>query len=112
MILGGVLSCTEMAVTLSVLNEKVAPKLNSMMFGESIISTAISILLVRAVELFDFDELSPSNLSIFLGYFFYNCTLSILFGFLFGLLSALMTKNFKRIKNSPSKEVALQFYIA
>ena len=112
MTLGGVLSCTEMVVSLSILNEKKTPKLNSILFGESLISTAISILIVKAVNLIDFDDLNPANFFTFLGYFFYNCILSTLFGFLFGLLSSLMTKNFTRIRNDPSKEVALQFYIA
>lgn len=112
MTLGGVLSSTEMVITLSILKEHTTPKLHSLMFGESIISTAIAILIVQAVALINFEALTAENFFIFIGYFIYNCIMSLFFGLLFGFLSSLMTKNFQQIKNNPSKEVALQFYIA
>ena len=112
MTLGGVLSSTEMVITLSILKESTTPKLQSILFGENIISTAISILLVNAVKLINFTVFNAENFFIFVGYFFYNCLISVVLGMIFGFMSALMTKNFTRIKNSPSKEVALQFYIA
>lgn len=110
--LGGVLSSTEMAVTLSVLHENKTPRLHSLMFGESIINTAISILLVRTVVKVNFDAFTAGNSFGFIGLFLYNCVTSILVGTLFGFISSLFTKNFSALKTDPSKEVALQFYVA
>ena len=110
--LGGVLSSTDMAITLSVLHENKTPKLHSLMFGESIVNTAIAILLVRTVVVAEFATFSAASVFIFLGYFIYNCVTSILLGTVFGFISSMMTKNFTALKQDPSKEVALQFYIA
>ena len=111
MILGGVLSCTEMVVTLSVVTEFRTPKLHSILFGEDLINTAVSILLVGAVTLIEFTEFTTSNFFIFFAYFLYNCVVSVILGVGFGLASSLLTKHLGRIKNNPSKEVALQFYV-
>ena len=110
--LGGVLASTEMSITLSVLHENKTPKLHSLIFGESIINTAIAILLVRTVGIVDFNEFTTGNVFTFIGYFIYNCLTSLFVGTLFGFISSVMTKNFTALKNDPSKEVALQFYIA
>lgn len=110
--LGGVLSSTDMAISLSVLHENKTPRLHSLLFGESIINTAIAILLVRTVLIAGFDDFSALSVFIFFGYFIFNCITSILMGTVFGFISCLMTKNFTALKNDPSKEVALQFYIA
>ena len=110
--LGGVLASTEMSITLSVLHENKTPKLHSLIFGESIINTDIAILLVRTVGIVDFNEFTTGNVFTFIGYFIYNCLTSLFVGTLFGFISSVMTKNFTALKNDPSKEVALQFYIA
>lgn len=110
--LGGVLASTDMAITLSVLHENKTPRLHSLIFGESIVNTAIAILLVRTVTVAEFDQFDAKSVLIFIAYFLYNCVLSVLLGTFFGFISSLMTKNFTALKGDPSKEVALQFYIA
>ena len=110
--LGGVLSSTDMAITLSVLHENKTPKLHSLIFGESIINTAISILLVRTVIVAEFPSFTATATFVFIGYFLLNCVASIFLGAFFGFVSSLLTKNFTALKYDPSKEVALQFYIA
>lgn len=111
LILGAVLSSTETVVTLSILRENKTPRLNSIMFGEFIIGTAISIILVNTISDSDFDEFTTINFFLFLGYFLYNLVLSVVLGLILGFLSSFMTKNLIQIKNNPSKEVALQFYV-
>lgn len=110
--IGAVLSSTDMTISLSVLHENNTPKLHSLIFGESIINTAISILLVRTVNFAVFEHFTAGTVFTFIGFFLYNCITSFLLGAVFGFISCLMTKNFTALKNDPSKEVALQFYIA
>jgi NhaP-type Na+/H+ or K+/H+ antiporter len=110
--IGGVLSSTDMAISLSVLHENHTPKLHSLIFGESIINTAVAILLVRTVNFAVFDNVTAASVFTFIGYFLYNFITSLLLGTLFGFISCILTKNLTALKNDPSKEVALQFYIA
>lgn len=110
--LGAVLSCPETVVTLSAIRETTNPKLNSIIFGESLIGNAISILLISAINLVNFDEFTPSNFFAFVGYILYSLVGSLVLGISLGFISALMTKHFTQIKLNPNKEVALQFYIA
>ena len=110
--LGAVLSCSETVVTLSVIKETSNPKLNSIIFGESLIGNAVSILLVNSIKFVDFDEFTGRNFFWFCGVVLYSLFGSVILGIILGLISALLTKNLKRLKKNPSKEVALQFYIA
>ena len=68
--IGGVLSSTDMAIPLSILHENHTPKLHSLIFGESIINTAIAILLVRTVHFVDFTEFTAANFFSFIGFFY------------------------------------------
>jgi NhaP-type Na+/H+ or K+/H+ antiporter len=110
--LGAVLSSPETVATLSLLRENKTPKLHSIIFGENIVGTAINILLVKTIQLVHFSEMSVAKVFEFIGYFLLVFVGSLLLGCVMGFISALMTKTFRRIKNNPSKEVALQFYIA
>jgi NhaP-type Na+/H+ or K+/H+ antiporter len=110
--LGAVLTSTEMVVTLSILKESQTPKLRSMMFGEGIVNIAVSILLVNAISIVDFQKFTALGFFELFGYFILSLFVSVLIGVVFGFISAYMTKEVSQIKGIPSKEVALQFYLA
>lgn len=110
--LGAVLSCPETVVSLSLVRETSNPRLNSIIFGESLIGNAISILLISAMQLADFNDFTASSFFVFVGVILYSLIGSFILGVTLGFISALMTKNITQIKLNPNKEVALQFYIA
>lgn len=102
---GALISSTDTVTILAFFNQlNVNVNLYALVFGESVLSDAVVIVLVKSIDLFEKEYLSSSNLinttdqSLLLSAlhafvnFWYIFTLSVLIGFLAGILNALLTK--------------------
>lgn len=109
--LGALLSSSDVACILALVSEAKVPKLHSIIFGESIMNDAISILLLHTLTKVDIKVVDPRAILLFFLEFMFNCLSSILLGVLFGLISAFLTRYFSTLRAEPSKSVALQLYV-
>lgn len=110
--LGAVLSASDAVCVLSLVQENKTPQLHSLIFGEHIINDAIAILLLRSIKYAGFESFTAVNFFSFCGIFVVESILGVVFGIIFGLLAALATRYLWSLREDPSKEVALMFYIA
>ena len=115
MYLACVLCPTDTVAAVGLVKEKYYPKLNAVLFGESVVNDAISILLFRAINNMksdDDDDSATFTWSSFfhlLWEFMGLAFISIFIGIGFGLLICLAFKYMKSLKKNPVKEVSLVF---
>lgn len=112
LMLGAVLSASDVVCALSLVKEGETPRLHSILFGEAVVNDAIGILLFQTLQTVDLSRVSGDTISVFVGMFLYICATSVLLGALFGLLAAICTKKFTALKEGASQQTAFLFYMA
>lgn len=110
-----VLCATDSVASVAIVKEEAYPKLNSIMFGESVINDAVSIIIFQTVKGMmsmgkdgtEVVDLSGSNIAKGIGIFFYVTICSILLGTGFGLIISAILKNIKSLRHNAVFEVTL-----
>ncbi|CCE65165.1 hypothetical protein TPHA_0K00310 [Tetrapisispora phaffii CBS 4417] len=91
---GATLSATDPVTILSIFNAyKVDPKLYTIIFGESLLNDAISIVMFETCQKFHGKPAKLSSLFEGIGMFMYTFSISLLIGCLIGILVALILKH-------------------
>mmetsp|Transcript_23659 Transcript_23659/g.23411 ORF Transcript_23659/g.23411 Transcript_23659/m.23411 type:complete len:439 (+) Transcript_23659:203-1519(+) len=112
LLIGAVLSSTDIVCTLAMVKEDKTPKLFSILLGESVSNDAIGILLVQTLSSMDLSNIGAAEFGIFIGKFLYNCFTSTICGSIFGVVTTYMTRRFKSLRDDPSKMIGLFLYIS
>ncbi|MCD9641752.1 Sodium/hydrogen exchanger 2 [Datura stramonium] len=110
--LGAIFSATDSVCTLQVLNQDKMPLLYSLVFGESVVNDATSIVLFNAVQNFDLSHINPTIALQLVGNFIYLFISSTFLGCLAGLLSAFIIKKLYLGRHSTDREVAIMMLMA
>ncbi|KAG2005652.1 monovalent inorganic cation transporter [Coprinopsis cinerea AmutBmut pab1-1] len=111
---GSTLSATDPVTILAIFNQyKVDPKLYTVIFGESLLNDAVSIVMYETLRKFHGSEVYLSSLFHGVGIFLISFTISMLLGVAFGLVMSLLLKH-SHLNHFPHIEsclVALSAYI-
>ncbi|GJJ76896.1 solute carrier family 9 (sodium/hydrogen exchanger), member 6/7 [Entomortierella parvispora] len=93
MIFGSVLSATDPVTILAIFNQlKVDPKLYSVIFGESILNDAVSIVMFETLKKYRGEDFHLGNVVHGVWTFFFVFIVSLMIGALIGLIAALALK--------------------
>ena len=112
LIFGSTLSATDPVTILAIFNTyKVDPKLYSVIFGESILNDAVSIVMFDTLSTFRGKDIYISSIFHGIGLFLVVFTLSMLLGVCFGLGCSLLLKH-SRLSSYPQLESCLVALIA
>ncbi|TKY89943.1 hypothetical protein EX895_001241 [Sporisorium graminicola] len=112
LIFGSTLSATDPVTILAIFNTyKVDPKLYSVIFGESILNDAVSIVMFETLSTFRGKDIYISSIFHGIGLFLLVFTLSMLLGVCFGLGCSLLLKH-SRLSSYPQLESCLVALIA
>ncbi|KDN45736.1 sodium/hydrogen exchanger [Tilletiaria anomala UBC 951] len=112
LIFGSTLSATDPVTILAIFNTyKVDPQLYSVIFGESILNDAVSIVMFDTLSTFRGKTISALSIFHGFGLFIVIFTLSMALGICFGLGCSLMLKH-SRLSYYPALESCLVFLIA
>ncbi len=112
LIFGSTLSATDPVTILAIFNNyKVDPQLYSIIFGESILNDAVSIVMFDTLSTFRGKVITLSSLFHGVGLFLLIFTLSMALGVVFGLGCSLMLKH-SRLARYPQLEACLVLLIA
>ncbi|KAK9238943.1 Sodium/hydrogen exchanger family-domain-containing protein [Lipomyces kononenkoae] len=104
---GATLSATDPVTILSIFNTyKVDPKLYTIIFGESILNDAVSIVMFETTQKLHGESAGVSGLFKGIGIFLMTFTISLLIGAIVGVMTALVLKH-SRIRLFPSIETCL-----
>ncbi|KDQ55944.1 hypothetical protein JAAARDRAFT_36722 [Jaapia argillacea MUCL 33604] len=113
LIFGSTLSATDPVTILAIFNQyKVDPKLYTIIFGESLINDAVSIVMYETLTQFHGTEIYISSLFHGIGIFLFSFLVSMALGVMFGLAMSLILKH-SSLNKYPSIEsclVALSAY--
>ncbi|KAK9383156.1 Sodium/hydrogen exchanger family-domain-containing protein [Kockiozyma suomiensis] len=91
---GATLSATDPVTILSIFNAyKVDPKLYTIIFGESILNDAVSIVMFETTQQFHGDSATFTDLFNGIGIFLVTFTISLLIGAIVGVMTALILKH-------------------
>ncbi|KAI0920637.1 hypothetical protein AcV5_010323 [Taiwanofungus camphoratus] len=94
LIFGSTLSATDPVTILAIFNQyKVDPKLYTVIFGESLLNDAVSIVMYETLSRFHGTEIYASSLFHGIGIFLLSFTVSMALGVAFGLAMSLMLKH-------------------
>jgi sodium/hydrogen exchanger-like protein 6/7 len=110
--IGAVLSESDTVAAIAVISDKDSPQVRSILLGEGVVNDAVAIVLFHSAMQLSLDTLDSNAAFQYLSEFAFMCVTSILLGFLCGILSALVTRNFKLLNTQPHHEVALLFLLA
>ena len=88
LLLGAVLSASDVVCSLSLVKEDKTPRLHSILFGESIVNDAVGILLYYSLTSAEVETLDAMTVLTILGQFLLNCTTSIILGVVFGIIGS------------------------
>ncbi|AET39187.1 bifunctional K:H/Na:H antiporter NHX1 Ecym_4108 [Eremothecium cymbalariae DBVPG len=109
---GATLSATDPVTILSIFNAyKVDPKLYTIIFGESLLNDAISIVIFETCQKFHGRPVKFSSFYEGIGLFLMTFTVSLLIGVMIGILVALILKH-SHIRRHPQIESCLVLLIA
>lgn len=109
---GATLSATDPVTILSIFNTyKVDPKLYTIIFGESLLNDAISIVMFETCQKFHGQDPTFSSLFEGMGIFCVTFTVSLLIGLLVGAITALILKH-SHIRRYPQIETCLVLLFA
>lgn len=109
---GATLSATDPVTILSIFNAyKVDPKLYTIIFGESLLNDAISIVMFETCQQFHGKPVRFSSMFEGIGLFLMTFTISTIIGITIGILVALMLKH-SHIRRYPQIETCLVLLIA
>ena len=112
LIFGSTLSATDPVTILAIFNTyKVDPQLYSVIFGESLLNDAVSIVIFDTLTRFRDQDLHLATLFHALGLFLFVFSLSIMLGVCFGLACSLILKH-SRIGTFPQLETCIVVLIA
>ncbi|CCF59895.1 hypothetical protein KAFR_0I01140 [Kazachstania africana CBS 2517] len=112
MSVGATLSATDPVTILSIFNAyKVDPKLYTVIFGESLLNDAISIVMFETCQKFRGQPATFASIFQGMGLFFMTFSISLLIGVLIGILVALILKH-SHIRRYPEIESCLILLIA
>ncbi|KAK9315586.1 Cation/H+ exchanger [Lipomyces starkeyi] len=104
---GATLSATDPVTILSIFNTyKVDPKLYTIIFGESILNDAVSIVMFETTQKFHGESVGFSSLFKGVGLFLMTFTISLLIGAIVGVTTAIILRH-SQIKNFSSIETCL-----
>ncbi|KAK9325113.1 Cation/H+ exchanger [Lipomyces orientalis] len=104
---GATLSATDPVTILSIFNTyKVDPKLYTIIFGESILNDAVSIVMFETTQKFHGEPVGFSSLFKGIGIFIMTFTISLLIGAIVGVMTAIILRH-SQIRNFPSIETCL-----
>ncbi|KAJ8102515.1 Sodium/hydrogen exchanger family-domain-containing protein [Lipomyces tetrasporus] len=104
---GATLSATDPVTILSIFNTyKVDPKLYTIIFGESILNDAVSIVMFETTQKLHGESAGVSGVFKGIGIFLMTFTISLLIGSIVGVMTALILKH-SRIRLFPSIETCL-----
>ncbi|KAF9105349.1 monovalent cation:H+ antiporter, CPA1 (nhx1) [Mortierella sp. AM989] len=93
MIFGSVLSATDPVTILAIFNQlKVDPKLYSVIFGESILNDAVSIVMFETLKKYRGEDFHLGNILHGVSTFFFVFSVSLMIGAIIGLMAALALK--------------------
>lgn len=110
--IGATLSATDPVTILSIFNAyKVDPKLYTIIFGESLLNDAISIVMFETCQKFHGHKVGISSFFEGFGLFFMTFTISTIIGMLIGILVALILKH-SHIRRYPQIETCLVLLFA
>ncbi|KAF8816934.1 monovalent inorganic cation transporter [Phlegmacium glaucopus] len=94
LIFGSTLSATDPVTILAIFKQyKVDPKLYNVIFGESLINDAVSIVMYETLNQFHGAEVFVSSIFHGIGLFFLSFSVSLALGVAFGLVTSLMLKH-------------------
>lgn len=109
---GATLSATDPVTILSIFNAyKVDPKLYTIIFGESLLNDAISIVMFETCQKFHGQQLSFTSFFEGIGLFLMTFTISTIIGMLIGTLVALILKH-SHIRRYPQIETCMVLLFA
>ncbi|PWN35818.1 sodium/hydrogen exchanger [Meira miltonrushii] len=112
LIFGSTLSATDPVTILAIFNTyKVDPQLYSIIFGESLLNDAVSIVMFDVLSTFRHKHISVASIFHGFGLFIFIFTFSLALGVAFGLGCSLMLKH-SRLSTYPPLETALVLLIA
>ncbi|ORX37245.1 Sodium/hydrogen exchanger family-domain-containing protein [Kockovaella imperatae] len=112
LIFGSTLSATDPVTILSIFNQaKVDPKLYSVIFGESILNDAVSIVMYETLSRFHGEDIYISSLFHGVGIFLFSFFISMLLGVAFGLCCSLGLKH-SHLASYPAIESCLVALVA
>lgn len=110
--IGATLSATDPVTILSIFNAyKVDPKLYTIIFGESLLNDAISIVMFETCQKFHGHPVGFSSLFEGIGLFLMTFTISTIIGMLIGILVALILKH-SHVRRYPQIETCLVLLFA
>jgi len=112
LIMGAVLSASDVVCALSLVQEEKTPRLHSILFGEAVTNDAVAILLFQSLGSVDLTNISTKTVFVFIGEFLYNSISSVILGALFGCCAAYFSRKFEALRGDASNQTALLFYIA
>lgn len=109
---GATLSATDPVTILSIFNMyKVDPKLYTIIFGESLLNDAVSIVMFETAQKFSGTSLQFSSIFKGIGMFLMTFTISLLIGLIVGILTALVLKH-SHVRRFPQIESCLVLLFA
>nr|QBA83589.1 Na+/H+ antiporter [Kosteletzkya pentacarpos] len=110
--IGAMFAATDSVCTLQVLSQDETPLLYSLVFGESVVNDATSVVLFNAIQSFDLTNSDPKIILEFIGNFLYLFLASTVLGVVVGLVSAYIIKTLYFGRHSTDREFALMMLMA
>ena len=110
--IGAVLSESDTVAAIAVISERESPQVRSILLGEGVVNDAVAIVLFHSAMHLGIDSMDYNAATLYLSELAFMCGISILMGLLCGILSALITRNFRLLNSQPHHEVALLFLLA
>ncbi|KAH9604813.1 hypothetical protein KSS87_001976 [Heliosperma pusillum] len=110
--IGAIFAATDSVSTLQILNQEETPFVYSLVFGESVVNDATSVVLFNVIRRFEVSDSSATVALQFCGQFLYLFVASTLLGSLVGLLCAYITKKLYFGRHSTDREIAVMILMA
>ncbi|KAK9466013.1 Cation/H+ exchanger [Lipomyces arxii] len=109
---GATLSATDPVTILSIFNAyKVDPKLYTIIFGESMLNDAVSIVMFETTQQFHGESAGISSMFKGIGIFLMTFTISLLIGAIVGVMTAIILR-YSQVRNFSSIETCLVMLFA
>lgn len=102
LLVGATLAATDVVCTIALIKEEKTPRLQRILFGESITNDVIAIVLLATFEQVKISEIDAYSMLRLLVGFTYILLSSTLLGIIFGAFSAYFTKHFRKLKDWPN----------
>ena len=103
------LCSTDVIAAISMVSYDKYPRLFSLLFGESVVNDAVTIIIFNTVQQLKDVEVGKSTVPTMIGQFFLLSILSLLIGFAYGALAAIILKKFRVITRDSISECIFLF---